>query len=113
MYRRSVVTMLPPPRPHIFRQSGFVTLFCLVVLSAQAQQSPSGQKNVSPSQPPSAANPAKPDTRPSEPPPVLRQFNAALEGLVAKASPAVVQVLVTGYGTANESSHTETALIVR
>ena len=51
--------------------------------------------------------------RPSESPSVLRQLNSALEGLVAKVSPAVVQILVSGYGPANDNSHTETALIVR
>jgi serine protease Do len=40
-------------------------------------------------------------------------LNSALEGLVAKVSPAVVQVLVTGYGAIEESSRSETALIAR
>jgi len=53
------------------------------------------------------------DIKPSPPPEVLTQLNAALEGLVAKVSPAVVQILVTGYGAVNENSHTETALIAR
>src|ERR1700691_1363173 len=41
------------------------------------------------------------------------QFNDALEDLAAKVSPAVVQILVTGYGPLNEESRTKTALIVR
>ena len=32
---------------------------------------------------------------------------------MAKVSPAVVQIVVSGYGPANDDSHTETALIVR
>jgi serine protease Do len=40
-------------------------------------------------------------------------LNSALEGLVAKVSPAVVQIVVSGYGPANDDSHTQTALIVR
>jgi serine protease Do len=43
----------------------------------------------------------------------LMQLNNALEGLAAKVSPAVVQILVTGYGPLHEESRTQTALIVR
>jgi serine protease Do len=43
----------------------------------------------------------------------LMQLNNALEGLAAKVSPAVVQILVTGYATQHEESRTQTALIVR
>ncbi|HTC55744.1 MAG TPA: trypsin-like peptidase domain-containing protein [Candidatus Sulfotelmatobacter sp.] len=43
----------------------------------------------------------------------LVQFNDALENLAAKVSPAVVQILVTGYGPLHEESRSETALIVR
>jgi serine protease Do len=43
----------------------------------------------------------------------LERLNTALESLAAKVSPAVVQVLVTGYGSLNEESRSKTALIVR
>jgi serine protease Do len=43
----------------------------------------------------------------------LLQLNSALESLAAKVSPAVVQILVTGYGPLHEESRTQTALIVR
>jgi serine protease Do len=43
----------------------------------------------------------------------LLQLNNALESLAAKVSPAVVQILVTGYGPLHEESRTQTALIVR
>src|SRR5246127_1903351 len=43
----------------------------------------------------------------------LIQLNSALEGLAEKVSQGVVQVLVTGYGTVEESAHQETALIAR
>jgi serine protease Do len=52
-------------------------------------------------------------SRPSEAPQVLQQLNSALEGLVAKVSPAVVQILVTGYGPIEASNRSETALIAR
>jgi serine protease Do len=43
----------------------------------------------------------------------LVQLNDALESLALKVSPAVVQILVTGYGPAREENRSETALIVR
>ena len=43
----------------------------------------------------------------------LLQLNNALEDLAAKVSPAVVQILVTGYGPLHEESRAQTALIVR
>jgi serine protease Do len=52
-------------------------------------------------------------TRPAEPPPVLQQLNAAIEQLTARISPAVVQILVTGYGPLEENTHGQTALITR
>ncbi len=52
-------------------------------------------------------------THPAEPPPVLQQLNSALQQLTARISPAVVQILVTGYGSLEESSHGQTALISR
>lgn len=63
----------------------------------------------------------KPDTdkakamaaRPAEPPPVLQQLNFAIEQLTARISPAVVQILVTGYGALEENSHGRTALVSR
>ncbi len=52
-------------------------------------------------------------TRPAEPPAVLQQLNSAIEQLTARISPAVVQVLVTGYGALEENNHGQTALITR
>jgi len=52
-------------------------------------------------------------TRPEEPPPVLQQLNRAIEQLTARISPAVVQILVTGYGTLEENNRNQTALITR
>jgi serine protease Do len=50
-----------------------------------------------------------------EPPGVLVQLNGALESLAAKVSPAVVQILVTGFGPLREADNerSQTALIVR
>jgi serine protease Do len=52
-------------------------------------------------------------TRPAEPPAVLQQLDSAIEQLTARISPAVVQILVTGYGTLEENSHGQTALVTR
>lgn len=52
-------------------------------------------------------------SRPSEAPQVLQQLNSAMEALVARVSPAVVQILVTGYGPIEESNRSQTALIAR
>jgi serine protease Do len=52
-------------------------------------------------------------TRPAQPPPVLQQLNSALEELTNRISPAVVQVLVTGYGAVENGKVSETALLAR
>ncbi|MGA7216933.1 MAG: trypsin-like peptidase domain-containing protein [Candidatus Sulfotelmatobacter sp.] len=74
-------------------------LFLVLVTAAPAQQTPA-QKPTHPDESASAAS-------------ALVEFNNALEGLAAKVSPAVVQILVTGYGPVQEENRTQTALIVR
>jgi serine protease Do len=54
-----------------------------------------------------------PEIAPSEPPNVLLQMNSALQNLAARVSPAVVQILVTGYGPLREEDRSQTAFIVR
>jgi serine protease Do len=44
---------------------------------------------------------------------VLSGLNGALENLAARVSPAVVQILVTGYGPLREEQRSQTAFIVR
>jgi serine protease Do len=65
----------------------------------------------------SAQQPAKatdtPASRQESSRQTLAQFNDALETLAAKVSPAVVQILVTGYGPLHEENRSETSLIVR
>jgi serine protease Do len=43
----------------------------------------------------------------------LGELDSSLEALVAKVSPAVVQIVVTGYGPLEDHGHTNTAVIVR
>jgi len=56
---------------------------------------------------------AKEPTTSPESPRILAQMNTELQELAAKVSPAVVQILVTGYGTAKQEDRSQTAFIVR
>ncbi len=88
------------------------SLLCLLfALPASAQQS---STEAAPKTPRQKAKPqSEPTKAPEQAPDALRQFNAATESLVAKVSPAVVQVLVTGYGPLEENNRSDTAFIVR
>ena len=44
---------------------------------------------------------------------LLRELDSSLEAVVAKVSPAVVQIVVTGYGPLEDHGHTIAAVIVR
>jgi serine protease Do len=95
---------------------GFIPVVLISLLSF-AQQPPA-KPNAGPANAP--AQKAKPETQSSkaaatgsEAAQVLQQFNAALENLAARVSSAVVQIQVTGYGALEESSRSETALVVR
>jgi len=46
-------------------------------------------------------------------PNLLRDLNSSLEAVIAKVSPAVVQIVVTGYGPSEAHGHTDAARIVR
>jgi len=80
-----------------------------------------------PSNPPAKSAPQSTPTKPNpttelgkatgerkpEAPAVLQQLNSALESLVARISPAVVQIQVSGFGAIEESSRGDTALLAR
>jgi serine protease Do len=104
----------------------FVLIFAVtvmfVVLSAPGHAQQAAPKPASPTTPqgtvPQKANPATEvgkavGWRPVEAPQVLQQLNSALQDLVAKVSPAVVQILVTGFGAIEETNKSQTALIAR
>lgn len=104
----------------ILRSSIRAILAILLAACAFAQQPTNNPAPKSPAQTtaPAKANPTAElgkaaGARPSEAPAVLQQLNSALESLVAKVSPAVVQIQVTGYGTVEQSSAGETALVAR
>jgi serine protease Do len=94
-------------------------MLVLLVSAAIAQQAAPDSKPASAQA--SVPQKASPETevgkavgpRPDEAPQVLQQLNSALESLTAKVSPAVVQVLVTGYGAVEQSNRSETALVAR
>jgi S1-C subfamily serine protease len=75
---------------------------------ASAQTKPAPQEPAQKSVSPKTVEP-----KPNEPPGVLLQLNGALESLAAKVSPAVVQILVTGYGPLREEDRSQTPFIVR
>lgn len=84
----------------------------LVLVPSLLAQNPASQKDTSVSKPGTQKSSTKPDES-SAAAESLVQLNNALEGLAAKVTPAVVQILVTGYGPAHEENRTQTALIVR
>src|ERR1700741_3045301 len=103
------------PRFRVSLLCAALCLFCVgVFMPAFGQQPP-------PHHPPPASKAEKPDigkaklmgTGPAEPPPVLQQLNSAIEVLTARMSPAVVQILVTGYGAVEENDRLQTAVVTR
>jgi serine protease Do len=111
----SAFTALRKPGVHILC---LLYIWLIAIFTMAQEPAAAAPKQPPPSTAPQKANPTTelgkaPVPRPSEASPVLQQFNAALESLVAKVSPAVVQIQVTGYGRLEEGSHSETALIAR
>jgi len=94
-------------------------LTSIAIAGAEAQSAPhqaAGSASTNPaSTSKSPEKKATPNTGESsaQAPDVLVQLNGALEGLAAKVSSGVVQILVTGYGPAHEENRSQTALIVR
>jgi serine protease Do len=86
---------------------------CAFASLAVAQTQSSGSRaQAAPVHPTVQKGPAE-KSNSAETPGVLIQLNGALESLAAKVSPAVVQILVTGYGPLKEEDKTQTAFIVR
>jgi serine protease Do len=87
-----------------------LTVFFAAVGGAPGQATP---KSAAPPPVQKKSSPGAAEAKPAEPPGVLVQLNGALESLAAKVSPAVVQILVTGYGPLREEDRSQTAFIVR
>lgn len=121
------VQVLPPAVRGIRRSylSYFFIKIAIVILllnlpSLSAQQPAKPAPSTSPEQKDDQKRPAKiadktmfAATRSSDDHETLSQLNNALQSLAAKVSPAVVQILVTGYGPLHEEDRSQTALIVR
>src|ERR1022692_187702 len=95
------------------------TAILLLSATSLPAQQPSAQNSANPNPGTKLAqakaaekSPTKPDESASASAALL-QLNNALEGLAAKVCPAVVQILVTGYGPLHQETRTQTALIVR
>jgi serine protease Do len=100
------------------RKLHILLILCVLALTVASVQAQSSSQKP----PESASKKAekekaaeKAEARAAETPNVLIQLNGALQSLAAKVSPAVVQILVTGYGPLRErdDERSQTALIVR
>lgn len=92
----------------------FTLVGSLCVTSGEAQQA--GGLQVAGNQPQKVTEKAKEkatETHTMDTPESLLQLDAALEGLSARVSQGVVQILVTGYGPLEDSGRADTALIAR
>jgi hypothetical protein len=98
----------PTPRPRYFICQIAALILTSTCLPAQNPASPTPTPKAA-----SEKSKPNPDDSASASLRTLVQFNDALENLAAKVSPAVVQILVTGYGPLHEENRTQTALIVR
>ncbi len=80
---------------------------------ASAAKPPDQKPAPAAAQKPQAAKAKPTEAATAETPGVLVQLNGALESLAARVSPAVVQILVTGFGPLREEDRSQTAYIVR
>ncbi len=88
-----------------------ITALSLTAAAASAQTAAAPQN---PSAKPEATKAAtEAESKAADSRAVLLQMNNALEGLAARVSPAVVQILVTGYGPLKQEDRSQTAFIVR
>jgi len=78
------------------------TVACLLIATCAQAQSPSRRQPVTADKPEASRSSS-----------FLRELDSSLESVVAKVSPAVVQIMVTGYGPSEDHGHTDTAVIVR
>ncbi len=98
-----------PRRPrHFLCKTAALVLASTTCLLAQQPTTPTPAPKTAPEK--SKPSPNESASAASQ---TLAQFNDALENLAARVSPAVVQILVTGYGSLHEENRSETSLIVR
>jgi serine protease Do len=90
-----------------------ILFFTILFAALQAALAQTTQKPVAQTPIQKKAIPGEAEAKSGAPPGVLVQLNGALESLAARVSPAVVQILVTGYGSLREEDKSQTAFIVR
>jgi serine protease Do len=105
-------------RPRSFARHVAALLLATTAFLISQQGLAQAQKpaNPAPANDGAEEKPAQEKTKPDESAAAMAslvQLNNALEGLAAKVSPAVVQILVTSYGPVHQENRTQTALIVR
>jgi serine protease Do len=76
-------------------------IVCLLIATFAQAQSPATHRSVA----------AEPETSRSSN--LLHELDRSLEAVVAKVSPSVVQIVVTGYGPLEDHGHSDAAVIVR
>jgi serine protease Do len=101
-----------PMRDESLRVSLLAVVMIFAVIATTFAQTSSPQPTAQ-AKPETAKPDASPENHSAGTPPILVELNSALEGLAAKVSPAVVQILVTGFGEAREEDRSQTAFIVR
>jgi serine protease Do len=106
-------------RATIRRSYFLMVVLCMagsIALAQNSDQKPAPPSQKSEAQKAASNSPqnsgANIEAKPADAPNVLIQVNSELQHLAAKVAPAVVQILVTGYGPLHED-RTQTALIVR
>jgi serine protease Do len=77
-------------------------IVCLLIATFAQAQSPAGRQPVAAEKPEAS--------RSSH---LLHELDSSLEAVVAKVSPSVVQIVVTGYGPLEDHGHADAAVIVR
>src|SRR6202051_1739632 len=88
-----------------------ILVICFAVIGGAGAQTSQKSAPQEPAQ--KSVNSKTVEPKPNDPPSVLVQLNGALQSLAAKVSPALVQILVTGYGPLREQDRSQTAFIVR
>jgi serine protease Do len=104
-----------PARAVRYRLLSFIAMVlasCIWLAAQQESQKPDSPAPAAKGKTTGTAPQPKPDESASAQASLV-YLNNALEGLAAKVSPAVVQILVTGYAPLHEENRSETALIVR
>lgn len=101
-------------RARAIARISYCTLALSILIGATNLGAQTSAQKSEPQPPAPKTVPAPETTNSAESPSVLVQLNGALQDLAARVSPAVVQILVTGYGPLHEGDDkTQTAYIVR